>query len=127
MQILNDAGLSTSLFDQGEAEPSVALAVRVAEQAVRPQAIIGLGGGSNMDLAKIAAMLVTHGGEPAKYFSFSNNVPGLVLPIVGVPTTAGNRNWQVSDAFVLTDTVNHIKVSTLSNYLWLCWRSSIPS
>lgn len=117
MQTLQDAGLVTDLFDQGEAEPSVALAVRAAEQAkaFRPDAIIGLGGGSNIDLAKIAAVLVTHGGEPAQYFSF-NNVPGPVLPLVGVPTTAGTGS-EVSHAAVLTDTTNHIKVSTLSNHL----------
>jgi alcohol dehydrogenase class IV len=117
MQVLNDAGLKTDLFDQGEAEPSVALAVKLAEQAAAfgPHAIIGLGGGSNMDLAKIAAVLVTHGGEPATYFSF-NNVPGPVLPIIGVPTTAGTGS-EVSHAAVLTDTANHIKVSTLSNHL----------
>jgi len=117
MQILQDAGLTTNLFDQGEAEPSVALAVRAAEQArpFQPDAILGLGGGSNIDLAKIASVLVTHGGEPSQYFSF-NNVPGPVLPLIGVPTTAGTGS-EVSHAAVLTDTANHIKVSTLSNHL----------
>src|SRR5688572_6775337 len=49
MHILEGAGLQTSLFDEGAAEPSVELAVRAAEQAksFQPEAIIGLGGGSN--------------------------------------------------------------------------------
>jgi alcohol dehydrogenase class IV len=117
VQILETAGLKVSLFDQGAAEPSVDLAILAAEQAkpFQPDAIVGLGGGSNMDLAKIAAVLVTHGGEPAHYFSF-NNVPGPVLPLIGVPTTAGTGS-EVSHAAVLTDTANHIKVSTLSNHL----------
>ncbi|WP_425615064.1 iron-containing alcohol dehydrogenase [Anatilimnocola sp. NA78] len=116
-KLLREAKLDVDVFDQGAAEPSVALAVQLAEQAkaFQPQAIIGLGGGSNMDLAKIAAVLVTHGGDPSQYFSF-NNVPGPVLPIIGVPTTAGTGS-EVSHAAVLTDTHNHIKVSTLSNHL----------
>src|SRR5688500_3171838 len=68
-----------------------------------------------MDLAKIVAVLVTHGGSPEKYFSFGN-VPGPVLPLVCVPTTAGTGS-EVSHAAVLSDTANHIKVSTLSNFL----------
>jgi alcohol dehydrogenase class IV len=66
-------------------------------------------------LAKIVAVLVTHGGRPEKYFSF-NNVPGPVLPLVCVPTTAGTGS-EVSHAAVLTDTANQIKVSTLSQFL----------
>lgn len=121
-QILHEAQIAVSVFAEGEPEPSVALAIRAAERAdsFRPQVIIGLGGGSNIDLAKFAAVLVKHGGGPAQYdpqqfFSF-NNVPGPVLPIVGVPTTAGTGS-EVSHAAVLTDTQNHIKVSTLSNHL----------
>ncbi|QDU30054.1 NAD-dependent methanol dehydrogenase [Anatilimnocola aggregata] len=116
-QLLREADLNVQVFDQGAAEPSVALAVQLAEQAkaFSPDAIVGLGGGSNMDLAKIAAVIVTHGGPPSRYFSF-NNVPGPVLPIIGVPTTAGTGS-EVSHAAVLTDTENHIKVSTLSNHL----------
>jgi alcohol dehydrogenase class IV len=43
-------------------------------------------------------------------------VPGPVLPLVCVPTTAGTGS-EVSHAAVLTDTANKMKVSTLSNYL----------
>jgi alcohol dehydrogenase class IV len=84
-------------------------------RAFQPDCLIGLGGGSNMDLAKIAAVLYTHGGEPQQYFGF-DNVPGPVLPLICVPTTAGTGS-EVSHAAVVTDTANHIKVSTLSNYL----------
>src|SRR5688500_6870397 len=68
-----------------------------------------------MDLAKIVAVLVTHGGSPEKYFSFGN-VPGPLRPLVCVPTTAGTGS-EVSHAAVLTDTANQMKISTLSQYL----------
>lgn len=68
-----------------------------------------------MDLAKVAAVVHSHGGEPADYFGW-DNVPGPVLPLICVPTTAGTGS-EVSHAAVVTDTANQIKVSTLSNYL----------
>ncbi|HUE71643.1 MAG TPA: iron-containing alcohol dehydrogenase [Pirellulaceae bacterium] len=114
---LAEAMRDVEIFAGGEPEPSVDLAVQAAEvaKAFRPDCILGLGGGSNMDLAKIVAVLVTHGGRPEKFFSF-NNVPGPVLPLVCVPTTAGTGS-EVSHAAVLTDTANQIKVSTLSQFL----------
>jgi alcohol dehydrogenase class IV len=117
VQPLQEAGIATDIFRGGEPEPAIATAVTAAVAAAKfqPDCIIGLGGGSNMDLAKFTAVLVTHGGEPAQYFSF-DNVPGPVLPIVCVPTTAGTAS-EVSHAAVLTDKANHMKVSTLSQYL----------
>jgi alcohol dehydrogenase class IV len=114
---LRAAGIELAIFDEGEPEPSVAIAVRGGEAArqFRPDAVVGLGGGSNMDVAKIVAILATHGGEPARYFGF-NNVPGPVLPLVCLPTTSGTGS-EVSHAAVLTDTANQIKVSTLSQFL----------
>jgi alcohol dehydrogenase class IV len=114
---LAEAMRDVQIFTGGQPEPSVDLAVEAAEEAkaFRPDCILGLGGGSNMDLAKIVAVLVAHGGRAEQYFSF-NNVPGPVLPLVCVPTTAGTGS-EVSHAAVLTDTANQIKVSTLSQFL----------
>jgi alcohol dehydrogenase class IV len=114
---LAEAGIATEVFRGGEPEPAIATAVQATEAAAtfKPDFVLGLGGGSNMDLAKFTAVLLTHGGEPAQYFSF-NNVPGPVLPIVCVPTTAGTAS-EVSHAAVLTDKANHMKVSTLSQFL----------
>src|SRR5262245_28781017 len=104
LQSLEDAGIHCAVFDGGEAEPSLDTAQRAFAAAVefRPDSILGLGGGSNMDLAKIVAMLLAHGGSPADYFGF-DRVPGPVLPLVCVPTTAGTGS-EVSHSAVLTDT-----------------------
>ena len=116
-QALADSQMTVEVFDEGEAEPSLDVAVRAAEQAkaFNADAIVGLGGGSNMDLAKITAVLATHGGDPKDYFSF-DNVPGPVIPLICIPTTAGTGS-EVSHAAVLTDKANAIKVSTLSRHL----------
>jgi alcohol dehydrogenase class IV len=111
------SGVQVELFDEGEAEPAVGVAVNAAAAArqFKPDAVLGLGGGSNMDLAKIVAVLLAHGGEPSRYFSYGN-VPGPVAPLICMPTTAGTGS-EVSHAAVLTDEANHIKVSTLSQFL----------
>jgi alcohol dehydrogenase class IV len=110
-------GLAFETFTGGQPEPSM----RAAEECIRlgrqfrPDAIIGLGGGSNMDLAKITATLLTHGGQPHDYVG-DDKIPGPVTPLICIPTTAGTGS-EVSAATVLTDTENKIKVGILSNYL----------
>lgn len=114
---LQGAQLDVSVYGGGEPEPAIstALAAADAARAFGPDCVVGLGGGSNMDLAKIVAVLLAHGGEPSEYFGF-NRVPGPVVPLVCVPTTAGTGS-EVSHAAVLTDAAAAIKVSTLSRYL----------
>ncbi|MCH8923514.1 MAG: iron-containing alcohol dehydrogenase, partial [Planctomycetes bacterium] len=117
---LVEAGIEVDVFDGGEPEPALEVADRAVEHArgFSPQAILGLGGGSNMDVAKITSAVFTHGGTLSDYFSY-DNVPGPVTPIICVPTTAGTGS-EVSHAGVLTDTANEMKVSILSNHLRPC-------
>jgi len=117
LEPLQHAGLNVQVCLDGEPEPTFAVADKVISvaQHFHPDVIIGVGGGSNMDLAKITAAMLKHGGRFSNYFGFGN-VPGPVLPLVCVPTTSGTGS-EVSHAAVLTDQANHIKVSTLSHYL----------
>ena len=54
-----------------------------------------------MDLAKIAAAVLAHGGTPRDYLG-EDRVPGPILPLVCVPTTSGTGS-EVSAAGVFTD------------------------
>lgn len=114
---LRNAGLQVHIFDGGQPEPTFAVAESVVQFAaeVSPQVVIGLGGGSNMDLAKCVAAVLSHGGTCADYVGF-DRVPGPVLPLVCLPTTAGTGS-EVSHASILTDSVNQVKVSIHSHYL----------
>ncbi|MBL9091700.1 MAG: iron-containing alcohol dehydrogenase [Planctomycetaceae bacterium] len=111
------AGVAVDVFTGGEPEPSIELAETVLAQAraFQPEAILGLGGGSNMDLAKIAAVVHSHCGGIRDYVG-EDKVPGPVLPLVCVPTTSGTGS-EVSAASVLTDKANQVKVGILSNHL----------
>jgi alcohol dehydrogenase class IV len=114
---LIEVGVVVEIFSGGEPEPSLRAAAAAIQAArhFRPDAVVGLGGGSNMDLSKITATVLTHGGDPRDYVGDSK-IPGPVLPLFCLPTTAGTGS-EVSAAAVLTDTDNQIKVGILSNYL----------
>lgn len=114
---LKAAGIEVEIFDGGQPEPAVEVvrnAIGMAK-SFRPDAVLGLGGGSNMDAAKLVAIVLAHGGDPTDYTGDSR-VPGPVTPIVCVPTTAGTGS-EVSPAAVFTDTANKIKVSCLSQHI----------
>jgi alcohol dehydrogenase class IV len=116
-QPLAACGFALETFTGGEPEPSM----RAAEDCIalarnfKPDVLIGLGGGSNMDLAKITATVLAHGGRPSDYVG-DDKISGPIAPLICVPTTAGTGS-EVSAASVLTDTDNKIKVGILSNYL----------
>jgi alcohol dehydrogenase class IV len=114
---LSQDGIEVEIFSGGEPEPSLRAAERAIEagRAFAPDAVLGLGGGSNLDLSKIVAVVLKHGGNPRDYVG-ENRIPGPVLPLICVPTTAGTGS-EVSAATVLTDTDNQIKVGILSNFL----------
>ncbi|MCK9274392.1 MAG: iron-containing alcohol dehydrogenase [Syntrophales bacterium] len=79
-----------SLFDKIAGEPPIEIADEAALMASEKKAdlIIGIGGGSAMDVAKAAAVLVTNGGNAEDYLGL-NKVPGPGLPKIMIPTTAG--------------------------------------
>lgn len=114
---LRSAGVTVDVFDGGLPEPALSLGDECATQARASgaQAILGLGGGSNMDLAKIVATLLAHGGSASNYVG-DDQIPGPVKPLICVPTTAGTGS-EVSGSSVLTDTARRMKVGILSNYL----------
>ncbi|HEX3148402.1 MAG TPA: iron-containing alcohol dehydrogenase [Gemmataceae bacterium] len=116
-QVKEAAGRPVEVFDGGEPEPSLGMIQNgiAAARAFRPDTIIGLGGGSNMDAAKLAAVVLGHGGDVRDYVG-ENKVPGPIMPLVCIPTTAGTGS-EVSQAAVFTNTDIQLKVSVLSYYL----------
>lgn len=93
---------------------SVAAAAEEAS-ACAPDVILGYGGGSAIDAAKLVALLVTHGGSPLDFVG-DRGVPGPVLPVVAVPTTAGTGS-EVTPVAVVTDPSQEMKVGISSHHL----------
>lgn len=106
---LHASGLEVLVFDGGCAEISIAAAEACAAQVAgfAPHVVVGLGGGSNLDLAKVvAARLETD--RPIADWPHSA-VPERALPIVALPTTAGTGS-EVTSVAVLTDESSETKV-----------------
>jgi alcohol dehydrogenase class IV len=114
---LGEEGVGHYAFDEGRAEPSLNLVDRstAAARSYAPDSIIGLGGGSNMDVAKFTAVQLAHGGRPHQYLG-DDKIPGPTMPVICIPTTAGTGS-EVSGAAAFTDTERKVKVGSLSNYL----------
>lgn len=110
-------GCESSVYEGCMPEPPLECAIEATDLALRVgvDGVVSLGGGSNIDIAKMVAILVRHGGQPQDYFGF-DKVPGPVLPHIACPTTAGTGS-EVSNSSVLTDRAAWIKVSSLSHYL----------
>lgn len=66
--------------------------------------VLAVGGGSVLDTAKVAALLLAQGGEPADYLG-EGAVPGPVRPVVAVPTTSGTGSQATQTAVVTHDGV----------------------
>lgn len=99
------AGVGVTVFDRVEADPPVASVEACAALAVQAgvDAVIGLGGGSAMDTAKLAA-LVAHSGERLKDIYGVDKAQGPRLTLVQVPTTAGTGSEVTPIAIVTTPT-----------------------
>ena len=88
--ILEEAGVKVGVFDEVEPEPAFELVYKCADEAKKGkfESLVGLGGGSSMDVAKGAAVAVTHDGDVSECLGI-----GLVrqrpLPTILVPTTSG--------------------------------------
>lgn len=109
--------VTMTVFASGQPEPSLALAEAAAHEArdQGAEAIIGLGGGSNIDLAKSVSLLITFGG-PLSQYAGEAKLPGPVLPVISISTTAGTGS-EVSGVAILTDEAAHLKVGVADNHL----------
>lgn len=112
-QGLIDAGLTPVLFEDFGGEPSFADADRAAFRArtARIAAVIGLGGGSAMDLAKAVAVGFATDGPVMRFALGAQPLPAALLPILAVPTTSGTGSETTRTA-VLSDR------SGVKQWLW---------
>ncbi|MBA5775827.1 iron-containing alcohol dehydrogenase [Stappia sp. F7233] len=87
---LRKAGRTVEIFDDVLADPPRAIVMAAAAQARHMDAtgVLGLGGGSSLDVAKLAALLAP-GTESLDAAFGVGNAKGPRLPLALVPTTAG--------------------------------------
>ncbi|HEX5471714.1 MAG TPA: iron-containing alcohol dehydrogenase [Lacipirellulaceae bacterium] len=111
IQSLEHNGIAVALFDRIDENPTTANVddgLAMAKE-VRPDLIIGIGGGSSMDCAKGINFLYSCGGRMQDYWG-DGKATGPLLPMIAVPTTAGTGSETQSYALI-TDAATHVKMA----------------
>lgn len=97
--------LPVAVFDETEADPSDATVLKASDVARRHKAdlVVGFGGGSSMDVAKLVALLASPGCSQSLSDMYGvGNAKGRRLPLIQVPTTAGTGSEVTPIAIVTT-------------------------
>jgi len=108
---LEAAGIAATVFDGFGENPTTAQveAGTAVARDLKPDLIVGLGGGSSMDCAKGINFLLSCGGRMQDYHG-RGRATGPMLPSIAVPTTAGTGSETQSFALI-TDSATHMKMA----------------
>ena len=119
IEILERLNITYSIYSNIQADPPEHIVLDAAEFAKKEKvdAILGFGGGSSMDVAKIIALLA----HPEQRQTISemygvNNAKGPKLPLILVPTTAGTGSEVTSISIVTTGETT--KTGIVSSHLY---------
>jgi len=101
LSCLAEAGVEAALFDEVEPEPDVTSVDRCrdAVREHRAEVVVGLGGGSAMDVAKVAAGLAGE-DEPTRAFHQGRKPSKPGLPMIAVPTTSGTGSEMTNNGVI---------------------------
>ncbi len=110
-------GLEVRSVSPVPAEPTVRQCEAVLTEAreQQPDAVVGIGGGSVLDVAKLLAVALDR-PEPVSAFFGVDRIPGRSLPLVCLPTTAGTGS-EVSPNAILLDETHGLKQAAISRFL----------
>lgn len=113
--------LEPNLFTGVEPDPSIEVFENAVAKAndVNPDIIVGLGGGSSLDVAKTTGVIQKHGGEVMDYVAPPTGngkpVPGPTVPVIAIPTTAGTGS-ETSPVSVISLPDKKLKVGISSRH-----------
>lgn len=111
---LKTVDIKTDAFTEIEANPSVATVEKATEKFKESGAdfIVAFGGGSPMDVAKAVGVVAKYGGSITEYEG-AHKVPGPIIPLIAIPTTAGT-GFEVTAFSVITDHSRDYKLTVFS-------------
>ena len=114
---LVDSGLTVSVFDKVQTEPTVEFVTQGVETFKDNgcEAIVAVGGGSPIDTAKAISVMAANPGSIEKYKGL-HNIPNPGAPVIAVPTTAGTGS-EVTIFTIITDTATDVKMLIGSAYV----------
>lgn len=117
IESLQEKSLDVSTFDQVKPEPNfeiVAESTKVAKEG-KYDLLIGLGGGSSIDVTKATAIMVKNEGSIRDYVGV-DRISNAGLPTIMIPTTAGSGS-EVTPITIFTDERKAVKVGIVSPHL----------
>lgn len=116
-ELLEAEGIPADAFTETEGNPSVGTVERAAEAFRLSGAdfLVALGGGSPMDVAKAVGVVAKYGGSITAYEGAAK-VPGDIIPLIAIPTTAGTGS-EVTAFSVITDHARNYKFTVFSDKL----------
>ena len=112
--IIEAAGIACTAYLDVVPNPTVEVVNEAAAlyKSCSASSIVALGGGSSMDVGKAVGVLANYGGAITDYEG-NFKVPGPIVPIIAIPTTAGTGS-EVTASAVITDTARNYKLSVFS-------------
>ena len=112
-ELLETEGVTVSVFADVQPDPTDqnVLAGLGQFRDAEAQLIVGLGGGSPMDTAKVISILV-HNELPMSQYAGYHQVPKPGVPLIVIPTTAGTGS-EVTKVAVIGDTERDVKMMML--------------
>lgn len=116
---LTQAGLTVHVIDSTPPEPEIADVQSILDQARRGGSwdlVVGIGGGSAMDVAKILAILLAHPLELRDLLARRAEISARGLPTIMVPTTAGTGSEATPNSIILVPE-DELKVGIVSAHL----------
>lgn len=115
--VLAENGVSIDIFDEVKSDPDIEncdACINMAK-AGNYDLIVGVGGGSPMDIASIASVMCTNSGTVYDYFGV-NLVKKPGIPTFLITTTAGT-GAEVTPNAILTDHKDQLKKAIVSPYI----------
>jgi alcohol dehydrogenase len=114
MDAMRVSGMEVELFDQVREDPPEAIVLAAAQcaQNFNADAVLGLGGGSSMDVAKLVAVLAGSTTQKLSDIYGVDLLTGQRLPLVLVPTTAGTGSEVTPVAVITTGKTTKAGVSS---------------
>ncbi len=115
---LQSVNLPFVIFDGVEPDPRIEVVEKSVEKAKKEgiDLIIGLGGGSSLDIAKVTSIMITNTGKIDSFFGI-DLVPNPGVPVILIPTTAGTGS-EVTPIAILSDTKEKLKKGIVSPTLF---------
>lgn len=115
--VLDLLDIEYSIYDSVKPEPELEQVQDCIEfyHSHQSDAVIAVGGGSALDIAKCVAALAGQDGE-IRDFVGTDIIQGRNIPLIVIPTTSGTGS-EVTNIAILSDTANQMKQGIVSDYL----------